>query len=62
MKKVDKDRGVFSGWFVPFGQRKRLSFFLSNILLLLLTLIIYAIFYIYFLSQPMQMSLESVAF
>ena len=51
MKKVDNNRGVLSGWFVPFGQRKRLSFFLSNILLLLLTLIIYGVFGIYFLSQ-----------
>jgi len=51
MKKLDNDRGVFSGWFVPFGQRKRLSFFLSNVVLLLLTLIIYGIFFIFFLAQ-----------
>jgi uncharacterized membrane protein YhaH (DUF805 family) len=51
MKKLDNYRGVFSGWFVPFGQRKRLSFFLSNIVLLLLTLIIYGIFFIFFLAQ-----------
>ena len=51
MKKLDNDRGVFSGWFIPFGQRKRLSFFLSNIVLLLLTLIIYGIFFIFFLAQ-----------
>ena len=51
MKKLDNDRGVFSGWFVPFGQRKRLSFLLSNIVLLLLTLIIYGIFFIFFLAQ-----------
>jgi uncharacterized membrane protein YhaH (DUF805 family) len=51
MKKVNNNRGVFSGWFVPSGQRKRLSFFLSNILLLLLTLIIYGVFGIYFLYQ-----------
>jgi uncharacterized membrane protein YhaH (DUF805 family) len=51
MKKLDNDIGVFSGWFVPFGQRKRLSFFLSNIVLLLLTLIIYGIFFIFFLAQ-----------
>jgi hypothetical protein len=49
MKKVDNNRGVFSGWFVLSGQRKRLSFFLSNILLLLLALIIYGVFSIYFL-------------
>ena len=51
MKKLDNDRGVFSGWFVPFGQRKRLSFLLSNIVLFLLTLIIYGIFLIFFLAQ-----------
>jgi uncharacterized membrane protein YhaH (DUF805 family) len=62
MKKVDIDRGVFRGWFVPFGQRKRLSFFLSNILLLLLTLIIYAIFGIYFLSQFLLMFTKQFQF
>jgi uncharacterized membrane protein YhaH (DUF805 family) len=51
MKKLDNDRGVFSGWFVPFGQRKRLSFLLSNIVLFLLTLIIYGIFLIFFVAQ-----------
>ena len=62
MKKLDNDRGVFSGWFVPFGQRKRLSFLLSNIVLLLLTLIIYGIFFIFFLAQLLLIFTQKFTF
>lgn len=62
MKEVNNNRTIFSGWFVPSGERKRLSFFLSNILLLLLTLIVYGIFSVYFFSQFLLIFTQKFSF
>jgi len=53
---------VFSGWFVPFGKRERLSFFLSNIVLFFLGLIVYIIFGIYYFSQFLLILSKKISF